>query len=78
MAAPILVGERSALALRRYWSAKLALERMGSATSRQLEEVRSYAVEVLTALHVENPGALCDAEYIAGMDQLRRDRGRAA
>lgn len=78
MAGAIVIGERSALALRRYWSAVLDAESMGSTTSRQREEIRSYAVEALMALHVENPGALCDAEYIAGMDQLRRDRGRAA
>ncbi len=70
----IVVGEASALALRRYWAACVEVARAGTMTPRQREEVRSYAVEVLTALHVENPGALGDGEYIAAVEQMRAQR----
>ncbi len=72
MGTPIsLISERTSLAIRKYLDAAFLREQYG-ATLKDLEEARSYAVELVTAILIENPKETGYAEFCEKLSRARR------
>lgn len=70
--APIsLLSERTRLAIAKYLEASFLREQNG-ATLRDIEESRSYAVELVTAILIENPEATGFDKHLKKMSARRR------